>query len=436
MRVSAPRFDAIVVGAGPAGSVAAYTMARQGMRVALIERGEFPGAKNVFGGVLYRKPLEDIIPEFWKEAPLERKVVEQRLWILGKDSIVSLGYRSARFKEPPNAWTGLRAKFDAWLAGKAEGAGAVPIYETVATGLIRDGEKVVGVRTDRDEGDLYASVVIIADGVNSLLAKSLGVHREWNPDQVSLAVKEVLALPKDIIQERFGVEEGDGVTIELVGETCGMAGLGFLYTNQDTLSIGVGVMVSDLQKNRVKPYQVLDGIKRHPEVQRLIAGGETKEYAAHLIPEGGFDAMPPLAGDGWMICGDAAQMVNAAHREGTDLAMLSGRLAGETAVTCHATGDWSAGGLGAYTRAVKESIIHRDLKKYRGLHGLLSGPQAEVLFGALPQALNDAVYEMLSVDGESKRDKQKHAAALLREAAGGTAGLIGIGWRGWRAMNG
>ncbi|MCL6517028.1 FAD-dependent oxidoreductase [Alicyclobacillus sp.] len=431
-----PRFDAIVVGAGPAGSVAAYTMAKQGLRVALIERGEFPGAKNVFGGVLYRKPLEDIIPEFWKEAPLERRVVEQRLWVLGHDSVVGFSFRSARFQDPPNAWTGQRAKFDAWLAGKAEQAGATPIYETTVTSLIREGGRVVGVRTDREDGDLYAPVTVIADGVNSMLAKSLGVHREWRPDQVSLAVKEVLALPRGVIEERFGVRDGDGVTIELVGETFGMAGLGFLYTNQDTLSLGVGVMVSDLREKGVKPYQVLDHLKQHPEIRRLIEGAETKEYAAHLIPEGGFDAMPPLAGDGWMVCGDAAQMVNAAHREGTDLAMLSGRLAGETAVACHGTGDWTVGGLGAYTRAIRNSIIQRDLKKYRGLHGLLAGSQAETLFGQLPQALNDAVYEMLSVDGQSKQDKQKRAMALIREAAGGTAGLAGIGWRGWRAMNG
>jgi electron transfer flavoprotein-quinone oxidoreductase len=434
--VAQERFDVIVVGAGPAGSAAAYTMASKGLKVALVERGEYPRAKNVFGGVLYLKPLEDLIPDFWKEAPLGRVVVEQRLWVLGEESAVAFGHRDTRFKDPPNCWTASRAKFDAWFAGKAEQAGAVPIYETVVTDLLRDEERVIGVRTDRDDGDLYADIVVIADGVNSLLAKSLGVHREWAPDQVSLAVKEVLALPKEKIQERFNLEEGEGCTIEILGQTCGMAGLGFLYTNDDTLSIGVGVLVSDLKRKRVKPYEVLDGLKQHPVIRRLIEGSEAKEYAAHLIPEGGFQAMPPLAGDGWMICGDAAQMVNAVHREGTNLAMLSGRLAGETAVAAHAKGDFSAGGLGAYDKAIRSSIIHRDLKKYRGVHDLLAKGNSEMLFGALPQALNDAVYEMLSVDGEAKRDKQKRAARTLRDAAGGALELVGLGYKGWRAMNG
>lgn len=430
------RFDAIVVGAGPAGTAAAYTMAKGGLKVALIERGEFPGAKNLFGGVLYRKQLEDLIPEFWKEAPLERTIVEQRLWVLGEDSAVTFGYRDNRFQDPPNCWTGLRVKFDQWFASKAEQAGALPIYETVVTELLRVQGRVVGVRTDREDGDLHANIVIIADGVNSLLGKSLLLHREWQPSQVSLAVKEVIALPKQTIQDRFNLEDNEGCTMELIGQTCQMAGLGFLYTNRDTLSLGVGVMVNDLAKKRVKPYQVLDAIKNHPMIARLIQGGEVKEYSGHLIPEGGFDSMPPLAGDGWMICGDAAQMVNAVHREGTNLAVTSGRLAGETAIAAHARGDFSYHTLDAYNTVVKASFIHKDLKKYRGVHGLLGSGDSERLFSKFPDALNEAIYQMLLVDGASKKQKQKAAMRLIREAAGGNRDLLRLGIKGWRAMNG
>ncbi|MDI3257210.1 MAG: FAD-dependent oxidoreductase [Kyrpidia sp.] len=430
------RFDAVVVGAGPAGTAAAYTMAKGGLKVALIERGEFPGAKNIFGGVLYRKQLEDLIPEFWKEAPLERTIVEQRLWILGGDSAVTFGHRNLKYKEPPNCWTGLRVKFDQWFAGKAEQAGAIPIYETVVTELLLENGRVVGVRTDREDGDLRANIVVIADGVNSLLGKSLGIHREWRPDEVSLAVKEVIALPKQTIQDRFNLEDDEGCTIEFVGHMHGMAGLGFLYTNQDTLSLGVGVMVSDLRNKRIKPYEVLEGIKRHPMIQRLIQGGEVKEYSGHLIPEGGLDSMPPLAGDGWMICGDAAQMVNAVHREGTNLAVTSGRLAGETAIAAHAKGDFSAAALDEYTKAVRDSFIYKDLKKYRGVHGLLAMGASDLLFEKFPQALNDAAYEMLLVDGVPKKVKQKAAVGHLRDVAGGNWKLLRLALKGWRAMNG
>ncbi|WP_029422268.1 FAD-dependent oxidoreductase [Alicyclobacillus macrosporangiidus] len=437
MRVADERFDAIVVGAGPAGTAAAYTMAKAGLKVALIERGEFPGAKNIFGGVLYRKQLEDLIPNWWQEAPLERKIVEQRLWILAEDSAVTLGHRNQRYHDPPNCWTGLRVKFDPWFAGKAEQAGAVPIYETVVTGLLRAGERVRGVITDRDDGELEANITIIADGVNSLLGKQLMVHREWRPDEVSLAVKEIIQLPKQTIQDRFNLEGDEGCTIEIIGHTCGMAGLGFLYTNTDTLSIGVGVMVSDLKKKRVKPYEVLDGLKQHPMISRLIQGGEVKEYSGHLIPEGGFNSIPALAGDGWMICGDAAQLVNAVHREGTNLAITSGRLAGEAAIRAHEVGDFSASTLAAYDEAIRASFIYKDLKKYRGVHSLLAHEDTEQLFNHLPQALNDAAYEMLLVDGVPKRDKQRKAIRRLKEAAGGAyMDLIRLGLKGWRAMNG
>lgn len=431
------RFDAIVIGAGPSGTAAAYTMAKGGLKVALIERGEFPGAKNIFGGVLYRKQLEDLIPDWWTEAPLERTIVEQRIWLLGEQSTASFSYRDERFKEPPNSWTGLRVKFDPWFASKAEQVGALPIYETVVTELLRSDNWVRGVKTDRDEGELQAPITIVADGVNSLLGKQLGVHREWKPNEVSLAVKEIISLPRQTIQDRFNLEATEGCTIEIIGQTHGMAGLGFLYTNQDTLSLGVGVMVSDLKKQRVKPYEVLDGLKRHPMIARLIQGGEVKEYSGHLIPEGGFDSIPALAGDGWMICGDAAQMVNAVHREGTNLAITSGRLAGEIALEAHRRGDFSTRTLGLYSQAIQASFIHKDLKKYRGLHGLMAYEDTDKMFNKVPQAVNDAIYEMFRVDGVTKKNKQKMAFRQLKQAAGPhNMDLIRLGLKGWRAMNG
>lgn len=431
------KFDAIIVGAGPAGAAAALTMARAGLSVVMLERGEFPGAKNVFGGVLYRKQLEDIIPEFWKEAPLERHIVEQRLYVMGPESVVTVGHRNEAFKEPYNCWTGMRVKFDQWFASKAEEAGAIPVYETVATELIMQNGKVVGVRTDREDGDIYASVVVIADGVNSLLGKQIGAHREWNPNEVSLAVKEMIFLPKEKIQDRFNVEGDEGVTIEFAGETTkGMAGLGFMYTNKESISLGVGVMVSDLQKHNVKPYEVLENVKKHPLIRKMIQGGETKEYSGHLIPEGGLKSVPPLSGDGWVICGDAAQLVNAVHREGTNLAMSSGRMAGEVIIEANKRGDFSRQTLNLYDAKVKESFIHKDLKKYQGLHSVMTDIDPQMLFSDIPTALNEAALEWLTVDGVPKSVKQKNAIKKLIAASGGMRSLAKLGIKGWRAING
>jgi len=439
--VAKEHFDAVVVGAGPAGAAAAYTMAKAGLSVVLLDRGEFPGAKNMFGGIIYRHELEELIPGCTQERtfPVERHITEQRYWLLGPESVVSIGHKHERFNsEPYNAWSTFRVKFDPWLAGKAEEAGALPIYQTVATGLIRDRSgRVIGVHTDREDGDLYADVVVIADGVNSLLAEELGVHRTWRPDEVSLAVKEVIALPRETIEERFNLEGREGTTIEFLGATSqGMTGLGFLYTNRESISLGIGVMVSDLMRSGVKPYELLESVKAHPMIRRLIKGGETKEYSAHMIPEGAWRSMPKLAGDGWVICGDAAQMVNFVHREGTNLAMASGRMAGETIVEAKANGDLSAQALAAYERRVRESFVGKDLKKIQRMPEFLASQDPKQLFDGLIGALNEAAFRFFTVDSRPKAQTHKEIMQDLIQAAGGPGGLLRLAWRGWRAING
>lgn len=430
------RFDAIVVGAGPAGIAAALTMARGGLKVLVIERGEFPGAKNVFGGVLYRHHLEELIPEWWTKAPLERPIVEQNYWLLDEVGAVKVGHRSLRYVEgKPNCFTAMRAKFDPWFAAQAEEAGALIICETTVTELIMEGDRVVGVRVDRDEGDVYAEAVIIADGVNSLLGKQLGAHQEWKSSEVSLVVKETLALPKEKIEDRFNLESGEGATIEILGAPSkGMVGLGFLYTNKDSLSLGLGIMVDDLTASGYRPYELLDQMKQHPALRKLLQGAELKEYAAHLIPEGGLRSMPKLAGPGWMICGDAAQMVNFVHREGTNLAITSGKLAGETVLAMAKSGDFSPEGFQQYARAIKASYIHRDLSKYQRLPAFLH-EHKQLVMEQLPQVLNNSLYEWFNVDERPKTDHQRQIMQQLKEAAGGTWNLLKLAYQGWRAIN-
>lgn len=432
----AEKFDAIVVGAGPSGNAAAYTLAKAGLKVLQIERGEYPGSKNVQGAILYSDALEKIIPDFREDAPLERHIIEQRMWMLDDRSFVGTHFRSEDYNKPPyNRYTIIRAQFDKWFSAKVREAGALLICETTVEQLLMDGDTVVGVRCDRLGGDVFADVVILADGVNSTLARKAGFHPEIQARNVALAVKEILFMPEEVIQSRFNIGEEEGVVIEMMGSvTEGMVGTGFLYTNKDSLTIGVGCMLSDFKSNpnRTTPYALLEKLKRHPSIAPLIEGGEMKEYAAHLIPEGGFHAVPKVYGNGWMIVGDSGGFVNAVHREGSNLAMTTGRLAAETVIAAKAAGKaMDAKALAAYKAALDASFVMKDLKKYRDLPEVLhSSPQ---FFTTYPDLLTGAMQKMFTVDGVDKKTKEKEVLGSFRSARRLT-GLVGDAFRIWRAV--
>ncbi|WP_042455914.1 FAD-dependent oxidoreductase [Neobacillus dielmonensis] len=427
------KFDVIVVGAGPAGTACALTCARAGLDVLLIERGEYPGSKNVMGGVLYRKQMEDLIPEFWKEAPLERPVIEQRFWVMDKESVASFGYKGLEWGvEPYNNFTVLRAKFDQWFAGKAVEAGALLINETVVTECLVENGKVIGVRTDRPNGEVLADVVVLADGVNSLLSKQLGFHKEFRPDEVALTVMEVINLSKDKINERFNLEDNQGCTIEIFGDsTKGNLGTAFLYTNKDSLNIGVGTTLSSMIKAKLKPYELLDYLKNHPMVKPLLAGGESAEYLAHLIPEGGYHSVPRVAGNGVVVVGDAAQLVNAIHREGSNMAMHSGLLAGESIIEAKNRGNFSESTLNIYRDKLHDSFIIKDLEKYKdAAHTFESYPQ---YFKEYLPMMNQAMSTFFTVDGTPKREKQKQIIKSVTAEKGRLRVLQDI-YRAWKAV--
>ncbi|MBP2429073.1 electron transfer flavoprotein-quinone oxidoreductase [Bradyrhizobium elkanii USDA 61] len=350
-------------------------------------------------------------------------------------SHVGMHYRSDDFNEErPNRYTIIRAQFDKWFSSKVREAGATVLCETTVTELVRDDrERIVGVRTDRRDGEIHADVVVLAEGVNGLLGTRAGLRSRPKPDNVALAVKEMHFLPRETIEARFNLKGDEGVVIEAAGTISrGMTGMGFIYANKECISLGIGCLVADFQRTAQTPYGMLDHFKQHPSVAPLIAGSEVKEYAAHLIPEGGYKAIPQLYGEGWVVVGDAAQLNNAIHREGSNLAMTSGRIAAEAIAQVKSRREpMTATNLSLYKKMLDESFVIKDLKKYKDMP-MLMHTHSQNFFLTYPQLISKALQNFVRVDGTPKVEKEKATLKSFVKARSWT-GLFGDACRFTRA---
>lgn len=395
--------EVIIVGGGPAGISAAVTVARAGRKVVLIERGNFSGSKNVFGGAIYTQPTKEIFPDFEESAPLERKTVSHKYVICSNEDSVSLTCNFKGNEDTAGSYSVIRAKFDRWMAQQAQKEGVILVTETLVKELIVKENKIVGVKTELEE--YFADIVILADGVNSLLAKQIGLRKEIKPKDVALGVKEVFKLGKENIEERFNLNDAEGAIYEIIGSPMlGMLGLGYVYTNKDTISIGLGVSLDELAKRKLKPYELLDELKNHPTFKPILKDSEMIEYSAHLIPEGGYNKIPKLYTDGALVVGDSAMLVNNVHWEGTNLAMISGKLAGETAVSALEKGDYSANTLALYQKKLKNSFVIKDLKSYKNVMDIVHD-RAKSYLEYYPKKISEFFKMFTSVDSVPKRKK-------------------------------
>ena len=233
------KFDVIIVGGGLAGLAAAYTLAGNGMDVLVLERGDYPGAKNVTGGRLYVNPVRDLFPELWNEAPLERFIVHEGAVLMATERSLAIHYSGHELRaEPHQSYSVLRAKFDRWLAEQAEAKGAMLLTRVRVDDVIKENEHVIGVLAGGDE--LRADVVIACDGVLSLVSEKAGFRAPGSPHDYALGIKEVIALDAAVINDRFNLEGNEGAARLFIGEaTGGLFGGGFLYTNKESISLGI-----------------------------------------------------------------------------------------------------------------------------------------------------------------------------------------------------
>ncbi len=406
------KFEVIIVGAGLAGLFAAYTLAHEGIEVVVIERGDYPGAKNLTGGRLYLNPIRNFFPELWEEAPFERAVTNELITLVAPENSLTLRFRADEFSRPPHqSYTILRSVFDRWLAKKAEEKGAMLVTKNRVDELLRKDGKVVGVLAGGEE--LGADVVIACDGVLSLMAEKAGLRSPGLPGDYAVGLKEVIELSSHSIEERFGLIGEEGAAHLFLGTlTQGRFGGGFLYTNRSTLSLGMVLRIKDLMDGepKVEAPRLLDEFKGRPEIAPLIRGGETVEYSAHVLPESGFKGLTPLYRDGLLVAGDAAGLslnVGLTVR-GMEYAVASGIFAARAVKQAREKRDYSAAGLSSYQKMLEESFVLKDFKTFEHAPVFLDNPR---LFNHYPQLVGN-VFQKLFLVGEGPKKK---ISATVRE---------------------
>ncbi len=396
------KFDVIIVGGGLAGLAAAYTLAEAGLEVLVIERGDYSGAKNVTGGRLYVSPIRELFPDLWKKAPLERFIAHEEVSVMAKERSLTTRYSGSELaSEPYQSYSVLRGKFDRWLAKQVERKGAAIVTKSKVDDVIIEDGKVQGVWAAGDE--LRADAVIACDGVMSLIAERVGLRKPGLAKDHAVGFKEIIELDPTVIEDRFGLEEGEGAARLFMGEvTQGKFGGGFLYTNKDSLSLGIVVGIKDLMEDdKVSAPELMDNFKLRPEISRLIKGGATVEYSAHVIPEGGYNAMGKLFGDGILVAGDAAglSMNIGMTVRGMEYAMASGYYAAQAVIKAKEAEDFSAARLSLYENLLNNSFVMKDFKNFKDAPQVLENPR---FFNHYPELLGNLLKDVYEVPAGSK----------------------------------
>jgi len=422
-------FDVIVVGAGMAGSAAAIRLAQGGANVLLAERGAEPGAKNLSGGILWGHDLDPILPEWWRSMPVERHIVRKRFGVLTAERSVSVTYDDPTWgHEPYIAHAVLRARTDPWLAHEAEKAGATVVSAVPVDRLNWEGSRVHGIVQGGET--MTAPATILCDGANSRLA--LGTPIRPNPRldgaATELGIKEVYRLDRSRLEDRFQLEGESGHAEEWV---CGflpkgVMGGGFLYTNRDTLSLGLIVNIQSLFGRGAYTTDLIERFKLHPTIASRLQDAELVEYGAKLISSGWASRPAAFHGDGWMVAGDAAGFVysNGVVIQGMNYAVRSGLAAAEAALEARAAGSTAPGRFASYDERLERSGVLPDFRDFADMDRVKWNPRfyqeypalVEGLFGRLMTETGAPKAPIRALLAASRRSARIPMTRLVRDA--------------------
>ncbi len=410
------KIDVVIVGAGLSGLACAYKLAEKDMQVIVVERGDFPGSKNVTGGRLYAMPIREMAGDMLEGAPFERKIVRERWSLLGDDNSIGIDFTSEKFRKENHSFSILRATFDRWLADRLMEKGVFVIPKYRVDDLLWENGMVAGVKAGEEE--IYAHVVVAADGVLSFMGEKAGLKPKMSPHNYAVGIKEIIELPEEKINDRFNVDAGEGVAHLFLGEvTKGLFGGGFLYTNKESVSLGIVVGIKALMesKQNIEAHVLMDMFKDRYELRTLIKDGGLSEYSAHVIPEGGFDGISKLYGNGILLTGDAAGFAlnMGVTVRGMEFAIASGIVAAETIAQAKEANDFSEKSLARYETRLKETFVLKDLETCKSMPAFLDN---ESFFAFYPKCFPDLLEKIMWFDQGPKAGIGKTAWSHLKSS--------------------
>jgi electron-transferring-flavoprotein dehydrogenase len=422
----------LVVGAGPAGLACAIRLGqlleeapelreRLGeVPVAVLEKGKQPGSHLLSGAVVNPRALRRLFKgrKHVEEMPFYGRVEHESVYFL-------TAKRAMRIPAPPTMkndgnYVASLSQLGRWLAEQAEEGGAMILPETPAEKLLLDGGRVRGVRTgDKGRGrkgeelgnfepgsDVAARVTVLAEGTQGHLTgvalNRFGLAGE-NPQVWALGVKEVwkVARPLGRVIHTMGWPLRPAAKYREFGGS-------FIYPmGEDMVTVGM-VVGLDYRDVEVSVHDLLQALKTHPLVRRILDGGERVAWGAKTIPEGGFVSLPrQLHAPGLLICGDGAGMVNVPALKGIHYAIESGSLAAEAAFGALQRGQtpWTPGALAAYDDAIRQSFIWKDLREVRNMRQAFG--RGFWMGGALAGAMTATKGHFPPGDSRTERDSEQ-----------------------------